>query len=68
MNHGYRELADRINDSETRLLKAFYAFADCNNNRIQAIEESDAETRRRLGSIETRLLEVERRLNIPLTA
>ena len=45
MNHGYRDLADRINDSETRLLKAFYAFADSNNTRVQAIEESEAGTR-----------------------
>lgn len=68
MNHGYRELVDRINDSETKLLKAFYAFAEGNNTRVQAFEESETATRRRLGSVETRLLEVERRLNIPPTA
>lgn len=68
MNHGYRDLAERINDSETKLLKAFYAFAEGNNIRVQAFEESEAATRRRLGSVETRLLEVERRLNIPPTA
>jgi hypothetical protein len=68
MNHGYRELVERINDSETKLLKAFYAFAEGNNTRVPAFEESEAATRRRLRSVETRLLEVDRRLNIPPTA
>ncbi len=27
VNHGYADLAERISDSETRLLKAFYDFA-----------------------------------------
>jgi hypothetical protein len=30
MNHGYADLAERISDSETRLLKAFYDFAQSN--------------------------------------
>ena len=30
MNHGYNDLVERITDAETRLLKAFYSFAETN--------------------------------------
>ncbi len=34
MSHGYADLAERISDSETRLLKAFYDFAQSNQKRL----------------------------------
>ena len=38
MNHGYADLAERISDGETRLLKAFYDFVQSNQKRIAEIE------------------------------
>ena len=32
VNHGYRDILERIADGETRLLKAFYDFAQSNQN------------------------------------
>ena len=32
MNHGYRDILERVADGETRLLKAFYDFAQSNQN------------------------------------
>ncbi len=32
VNHGYRDLAERIVDAETRLVKAFYDFAQSTSN------------------------------------
>jgi hypothetical protein len=34
MSHGYNDIVERIADSETRLLKAFYAFAESNDKRM----------------------------------
>jgi hypothetical protein len=64
MNHQYNDLMDRITDSETKLLKAFYSFAQTNSQRIVEPEGNDAGLRHRVGTIEVRLLEVEKRLNI----
>ncbi len=65
VNHGYADLAERISDSETRLLKAFYDFAQSNQKRMTEIEVSEAAMRSRLATIEDRLLQVEKRLNLP---
>ena len=65
MNHGYAELAERMSDGETRLLKAFYAYAQSNQTRITEIEVSGASMRSRLATIEDRLRQVEKRLNMP---
>ena len=35
MNHGYNDLAERITDSETRVLKAFYSWAETNQQRME---------------------------------
>ena len=68
MNHGYADLAERISDSETRLLKAFYDFAQSNQKRMTDIEVSEAAMLSRLATIEDRLLQVEKRLNLPPAA
>jgi hypothetical protein len=61
-------LTAAIHDSETKLLTAFYDFAKANQQRIAELEHSDATLIRRVGSIEDRLLEVEKRLNMPPAA
>jgi hypothetical protein len=67
-NHMYNDLVERIADGETRLLKAFYNFAESNQKRVAEIDSDQAAIRSRLGSVETRLLEVEKRLNMPPAA
>jgi len=57
-----------VRDSETKLLTAFYEFAKANQRRLSELEGSDATLKLRVGSIEDRLLEVEKRLNIPPAA
>jgi hypothetical protein len=68
MNHQYNDLVERLTDAETRIQKAFYSFAQSNNKRVTEIEGNEAALRSRLGTIEERLLEVEKRLNIPPAA
>ena len=68
MNHGYADLAERMHNSETRLLKAFYDFAQSNQKRMTEIETSESSMRSRLATIEDRLLQVEKRLNMPPAA
>jgi hypothetical protein len=76
MNNGHQpatkadieSLREQIRDSETRLLTAFCDFAKSNQQRLSALESSDASLSRRVGSIEDRLLEVEKRLNLPPAA
>jgi len=67
-HHMYNDLVERIADSETRLLKAFYNYADSNQQRLAQVDSEQTGFRNRLGSIETRLLEVEKRLNMPPAA
>jgi hypothetical protein len=65
MQHNYNDLAERITDGETRLLKAFYGYAESNQKRMVEVEGNEAALRSRLGTLEGRVLEVEKRLNIP---
>ncbi len=58
MNHGYADLAERISDSEGRLLKAFYDFAQSNQKRTSEVEFDQGSMRSRLATIEDRLLQV----------
>lgn len=67
-NHMYNDLVERVADGETRRLKAFYNFAESNQKRLAEIDSDQAAIRSRLGSVETRLLEVEKRLNMPPAA
>jgi gas vesicle protein len=64
-NHQYRDVVERISDSETRLLKAFYDYADSNNKRMVQIEGNSAAFLNRIGALENRILEIEKRLNMP---
>jgi multidrug resistance efflux pump len=68
VNHGYRDILERISDGETRLLKAFYDFAQSNQKRMSDLETSDSGIRSRLATVEDRLLAVEKRLNMPPAA
>jgi predicted nucleic acid-binding Zn-ribbon protein len=65
VNHGYNDIVERISDGETRLLKAFYDFGQSNQKRMTELEGNEAAIRSRLATIEDRLLQVEKRLNMP---
>jgi hypothetical protein len=58
-------LTEAVRDSETRLLKAFYGFTESVQARFKAADDSEANFKKRLGVIEERLLEVEKKLNFP---
>ena len=54
-----------LHDTETRLLQAFYSFAESNAKRLNQVEGNVAIFINRLGVLENRVLELEKRLNIP---
>jgi hypothetical protein len=68
MNHQYRELVERISDTQTEVLRAFYSFAQTNNKRVLEVEGNEAALRGRLGTLEDRVLDIEKRLNLPPAA
>jgi hypothetical protein len=59
------ELTEVIRDSDTRLLNAFYTFAESNQKRLAGIENESAAIKSWLATVEQRLLDVEKRLNMP---
>jgi DNA anti-recombination protein RmuC len=67
-HHGFDHLAEAIHDSETRLLKAFYTFAESNQQRLTQVEGNTTAVIARLATLETRITEVEKRLNMPPAA
>jgi chromosome segregation ATPase len=66
--HQYNDLVERIADSQTALLKAFYGYAEGNNKRVAELENDEAAVRSGLATLEDRILEVERRINMPPAA
>jgi hypothetical protein len=65
MNHNYADLVERFSDGQTALMKAFYSYAQGNNKRSAELEGNEGAFRSRLATMEDRLLEVEKRLNMP---
>ncbi len=59
------ELLEAIHDTETRLLRAFYNFAETNQKRLAEVERTELVIVDRLATMERRLTEVEKRLNLP---
>jgi DNA polymerase II small subunit/DNA polymerase delta subunit B len=68
MHQQYDDLKETIRDSETKLLKAFYSFAESNQQRLAQVEGTTNGVIARLVTLETRILEVEKRLNLPPAA
>ena len=64
-HHGFDDLKEALRDSQTELLKAFYNFAQSYDERVTATEHESASLKKRLAIMETRIMEVERRLNMP---
>jgi hypothetical protein len=58
-------IVEAVRDSETRLLQAFYGYAEATNRRFVQIEASDTIMLSRFATLEGRVLELEKRLNMP---
>ena len=58
-------LLESIQDAETRTIRAFYNYAETNQKRLLLVEGTEANVLSRLITVETRLMEIERRLNMP---
>ncbi len=59
------ELVEAIRDSQTEVLKAFYRFSHTVQDRFKESDDSEAAIKRRMTTLESRVLEVEKRLNLP---
>ena len=59
------EFLEAIHDTETRLLRAFYDFAETNQKRLGEVERTGLVIFDRLATMERRITEVEKRLNMP---
>jgi hypothetical protein len=68
MLHMREELVEAIHDSQTELLRAFYGFTQTVQARFTEQDQTEAALKRRIGTLESRILEIERRLNIPPSA
>ncbi len=62
------ELIEVVRDAETKLLKAFYTFAESNQTRLGQVEANTNAVIARLATLESRITEVEKRLNMPPAA
>ena len=60
-------LTEKMRDMQTELLKAFYGTESV-QSRFKAQDDTESGLKQRLTCLETRLLEVERRLNMPPAA
>ena len=62
------QLTEVMRDVQTELLKSFYGFMETVQARFKAQDDAEAGLKRRLTVLEERLLEVEKRLNMPPAA
>ena len=63
--HGFDDLKEAMRDIQTELLKAFYSFAESDQARLTQTERDSSGLKERIGILERRLTEVERKVNFP---
>lgn len=68
MQHQYDDLKETMRDVQTEILKAFYGYTQTTDAKLKEGEQSDFALRQRLTVVESRILEVEKRLNMPPAA
>jgi hypothetical protein len=61
-------LVEAIRDNQTEILRAFYGFTQSVQQRFKEADDTESSLRKRMTILESRLLEVERRLNMPPAA
>ena len=59
---------ERLHDMETRILQAIYSHAETNNQRLAQNEATTTVLTSRVTTLESRVLGIEKRLNIPPAA
>ena len=62
---GFDDLKETMRDGQTELLKVFYSFAESNQARLTETERESAALKDRIGILERRLTDVERKVNFP---
>jgi hypothetical protein len=62
------EILESFRDGQTEFLRAFYSFAQSTDAKLKDSEVSDYLLRQRLTAVESRLTDVEKRLNLPPAA
>ncbi len=62
------ELIEAIRDGQTEILRAFYGFTQTVQERFKQADDAEAALKRRMGTLESRILEIEKRLNMPPSA
>jgi Skp family chaperone for outer membrane proteins len=67
-NHGFDDLKETMRDAQTEILKAFYGYTQTADARFKESDGSIVALKQRLSVVEERLLEVEKRLNLPPAA
>jgi len=58
-------LTETIRDAQTEVRKAFYSFAESNRQRVAQLEGNQGALTTRVGVLEDRMLEIERKINFP---
>src|ERR1035441_642903 len=58
-------LIEAFRDSQTELLKAFYSFTESNRQRVSQVEANQASLITRVGTLEDRITDLERRIISP---
>jgi hypothetical protein len=59
------ELLEAFRDNQTELLKAFYSFTESNRQRVSQLEGNQGALITRIGILEDRMVELERKVNFP---
>jgi hypothetical protein len=65
MQHMHDDMKETMRDIQTELLKAFYSFAESDQARLTQTERDSSGLKERIGILERRLTEVERKVNFP---
>jgi hypothetical protein len=59
------EIVETMRAMQAELFKAFYGFTESNRHRVGQVETSQAALITRIGVLEDRMLELERKVNFP---
>ena len=59
------ELLEAMPDIETHLLKAFYGYTESTQRPMKELDRAHISVHERLGTLEDRIQELERRINFP---
>jgi len=65
VNGSVADVLEAVRDVETKLLGAFYSYAKTNDKRLLEAEGNETLLRSRLATLETRVTDIEERLNTP---